>query len=185
MNEGDTNKQIVMRTIILIKALCGYVCLSVRHRVQTRPSRNSTQAFLFLKRLRAAEATQLSNAKPLVFYLGLNYSSRKRPPPPRGEWILDSTLPFRQGNCGTAVHSTWEAVLGPGAGCAPNDIIHFSGPPGTRLWWFTIYSHVLLCGILLYWFQLFRAAWSTAPSAANGQWRQILDAPVPNTCAAV
>lgn len=39
----------------------------------------------------------LSNAQPLVFYLGLNYSTRKQPPPLRREWILDSILPFDRG----------------------------------------------------------------------------------------
>ena len=39
----------------------------------------------------------MSNAQPLVFYLGLNYSRRKQPPPLRREWILDSILPFDGG----------------------------------------------------------------------------------------
>lgn len=42
----------------------------------------------------------MSNAKPLVFYLGLNYSTRKQPPPLRREWILDSILPFDRGIVG-------------------------------------------------------------------------------------
>ena len=54
----------------------------------------------FWKRVRANEATLLSNAKPLVFYLGLNYSTRKQPPPLRREKILDSTLPFDRGIVG-------------------------------------------------------------------------------------
>lgn len=91
----------------------------------------------------------LSRAKARLFYLGLNYSRRKQPPPVPGRrrQILDSTLPFDKGIIGTAVHSTWEPVAGPGVGCTPNDIIHFTGPLGTRPWWFTIYSHLLLCWI--------------------------------------
>lgn len=69
--------------------------------------------------------------------------------PPEKKVDIGLYITFRQGNSGAAVHSSWEAVLGPGTGSGPNDIIHFLGPPGTRLWWFTIYSH-LLCWIPLY-----------------------------------
>lgn len=98
--------------------------------------------------MKANEATLLSNTKPLVLYLGLNYSTGALQPPLRRKYILDSTLPFQQGNSGTAVHSTWEVALGPGTSCAPNDTIHFSRPPSTQIQQFyNLYTSVFVTSL--------------------------------------
>lgn len=138
--------------------MCKRVAVRERFKGNLRFCKTCTNA-AFERSLRANEATLLSNAKKnhWSLYLGLNYSMRKHLPPYEYRADIGLYITLRQGNSRTAVHSTWEAFLGPGTGCAPNDIIYFSGPPGTQLWWFTIYSHLLLCWILLYSFQLFKA----------------------------
>lgn len=53
---------------------------------------------VFLKRREGAnEATLLSNAKPLVFYLGLNYSTRKQPPPSKERVDIGLYITFPTG----------------------------------------------------------------------------------------
>lgn len=142
---GNGSKPIVYKDNYPHKAACVY---QTRGQTETQDGKHRQ----YERRGKANEATALlSNTKSLVFHLGLNYSTRKQSSPPLVKRVdIRLYITFRQGNSGTAVHSTWEAVLGPGTGCAPNDIIYFLGPPGTRLWWFTTYSHLLLCWIPLY-----------------------------------
>lgn len=102
----------------------------------------------------ANQATRLSNAKPLVFYLGLNYSTGEQPPPLRREQILDSTLLFDRGIAERQYISPerlfWDQE--PAVPLMTSSISFWL--PETWLGWFTIYSHLFvlscsqLCGLL-------------------------------------
>lgn len=87
-----------MKTITLLKALHVYTSDDRSDSPEKENADNKKCAETrFLRRVRANEATLLSNAKLSVLYLGLNYSTTNRLPPLRREQILDSTLPFDRG----------------------------------------------------------------------------------------
>lgn len=114
---------------------------------------SETTAGVAQERRGANQATLLSNAKPLVFYLGLNYSTGEQPPPLRREQILDCTLPFDRGIAEQQYISP-ERLFRDQAPAVPlmTSSISF-WLPETWLGWFTIYSHLFvlscsqLCGL--------------------------------------
>ena len=103
------------------------------------------------ERERANEATVQSNAMPLVFYLGLNYSRSKQPPPLERRLGIGLYITFvPRGNSRGACYIPPEMLLWGPAPAVPLMTSSISGGPSwnTIMMIYNLFTSVVLCFIV-------------------------------------